>query len=471
MTKFRQLALVAAMAASFASAPLQVQACSADSAKTFNSGPLDPAGSQLGLFSEWVVDTNGIGLQVCNDQVDLGGGAFAPCIVTPVVPGNTLSAQLGRGVEGFFYLANSKWTSFDRTGAQAIDTVIVMAQEAAFLSAEPAVGFQTQFSRLRVRLNVAKVGNYTVETPWRTDTYRVDTLLPPGNGQNRSEISVPIDVTFPASATNAGMVTPYLVADNKPALTGLINPLTGVAFNPAEYIGDGVTLTTVHGSPCGTNYVKVTAVGLDGVTPVDINNGSNVYVNNTFTISGKLAPVAAVPMAIGNAYYTRNAGADSVTVMAEGSTSATQQASMSVQVGPTTTVMTRDVTNYFANVAVPGVAPITTVPATTISVTASDPGLPSTPNTQTATLKDLVTISKAQADCTGVGRTRSCVLTVNANSSDDGSAGAVTLTVLHSNTPLVNGAAAVTSAAVPAAVTVVSTSGGSASRAVTVLNH
>jgi hypothetical protein len=240
-----------------------------------------------------------------------------------------------------------------------------------------------------------------------------------------------------------------------------------VAFNPADYIGDGVTLTTVHGSPCGTNFVKVTAVGLDGVTPVDINNGSNVYVNNTFTISGKLAPLAAVPLSIGAAYYTRTAGADTVTVMAEGSTSATQLATMAVQVGATSTTLVRDGARYFGNVPVTGALP------PTITVTSSDPGLPSTPNAQTATLKDLVTVGLAQADCTGTGALRLCTLTVNASSSDDGSAGSVTLSLVHTNppTPLVKGAAAVTSAAVPAAVTVSSSAGGSASRSVTVINH
>jgi hypothetical protein len=53
----------------------------------------------------------------------------------------------------------------------------------------------------------------------------------------------------------------------------------------------------------------------------------------------------------------------------------------------------------------------------------------------------------------------------------DGSAGAVSLTELQTNTPLVNGVATVNSSAIPAAVTVVSSSGGTASRAVTVINQ
>ena len=41
------------------------------------------------------------------------------------------------------------------------------------------------------------------------------------------------------------------------------------------------------------DVLRVTAVALDGVTPIDINNGSNVVVNPYFTVSGKLAPVSA----------------------------------------------------------------------------------------------------------------------------------------------------------------------------------
>jgi hypothetical protein len=462
MSKIRTIGHAAILAAGFLAAPLFVAACPANVAKPFNSGPFDPAGPQQGLFSEWIVDTNGVGLQICTDSLGAGAGVAPPCIVTPVIPGNTLSAQLNRGVEAFYYLANSVFTT---TGAFPVDAVLVMGIESAFLSPEPIVGFQTQFSRLRTRINVNAVGIYTVEHPWGKDIYRVDTLLAPGNGQNRAEISSPVNFTFTASSTNPGLVTPFLIATSKPALTGLVDPVTGQAINPANYIGDGLTLTTVTGSPCGDNFIRITATKLDGVTPIDINNGSNVYTNAQFTIMGKLAPTAAVPLAIGAAYYDRSAGATTVTVLAEGSTSATEAATMTVSINNVDVPMARDATRFYGRVPVTG-----TLPAT-VTVTAVDNGKPSLPNPQTATLKDQVTVDTAEARCTGTGATRSCLLSVTASSSDDGSAGPVTLVLAHTNTPLVNGSAAVVSTAVPASITVTSSQGGAAIKPVTVINQ
>lgn len=448
MMKLKTITQAALLVTGIVAAPLLALACPADSARPFNSGPFDVNASQKGYFSEYVVDSNGIALQICTD----GNGAN-PCFFDLPVPGNAISQALGRGNEAFYFLANSVFTT---VGAFPIDVTIVMGVESAFLSAEPTAGFQTQFQRLRTRVNVAAVGIYTVETPWGQTVHRVDTLLPPGNGQNRSEISVPIDISFGADATVPGMVAPFLRANP---------PIPG--FGPAEgYIGDGLTLTRVTGSPCGTNYVKITATGLDGVTPININNGSNVVTNDLFTVMGKIAPLAKVPLAINAAYYSRNGGTTRVTVMAQGSTSASQAAAMQVTVNDVALPLDKDFNRFHGTVPVVG-----TLPASVL-ITATDTGRPSLPNTQVAPLKDLVTIGTAEARCTGSGTTRSCDLRVQATSSDDGSSGVVpTLTVQHSQAVLVGGTVTTTSAAVPAAVTVVSSQGGVASRPVTVINQ
>jgi hypothetical protein len=461
MNTTRQLAHAAILAAGFLAAPIFSAACTVDSAKPFNSGPFDPAGSQQGLFSEWIVDSNGIGLQVCTDSVAVGGGT-APCLTTPPIATNPLSVALNRGVEAFYYLANSKFTT---TGAFPVDGVMVMGIETAFLSPQPDIKTATQFSRLRTRLNVNHVGQYTIETPWTKTFHIVDTLLKPGNGQNRDEISVPIDRTFPPNAAAPGLVTPFLVADNKPAFAGLINPVTNQPFNPANYLGDGVTLTTVTGSPCGTNFVRVTAFDLDGVTPVDINNGSNVYTEPLFTVMGKTTPVAPTPLAISSVTYTRSLGSTTLAAMATGSPSATSAASLTV--GTSVTPMAHEGPRFYANVPVVGALPAT------VSITTSDPSAANAPNTQTATVKDLVTIGLAEARCSGVGILKSCLLTVNASSSDDGSGGVTpTLTLAQPvNLPLVNGAIATVSTAIPAMVTVTSSAGGAAITPVTVINQ
>ncbi len=451
MMKRQILAQVAFLAASALVTPWTM-ACSADMAKPFTAGPIaqQPAtGTWTGPFSEWVVDSNGVGLQICTDSVD-GQGNPPPCFYDPIDPANAYTQSLTRGGEAFWFLADSVFDTTDATGAQALRAVIVMGVESAFLSDPPAPGFETQFQRLRTRIDVAKLGVYHVETPWGRKTYTVTTLLDPGNGQNRSEISEPIDITF-GPGSNAGLVTPFLIADNRGGL------------DPTVYIGDGLTPTTVTGSPCGDNFVRVTAFAPDGVTPLDINGGSNVYTNAQFAVFGKIAPAAAVPLSIGNAYYSHKADGTIVNVMAEGSASLTALASVTVNINGVTAPMVRDGARFFARVPVTG-GPL----PTSVTLTATDPGRPSTPNVQTAQLRDLVTINSATASCTGTGVTRACTLTVDAVSSNEVDAPALTL--LETNTPVVNGTAVASTRALPGVVTVRSALGGMASKPVTIAN-
>ncbi|MEY4376232.1 MAG: hypothetical protein RJB26_782 [Pseudomonadota bacterium] len=453
---------ITVLAAALLATPLAGLACTVDSAKPFTSGPLD----SQGMFPQWVVDGNGVSLQICNDSLTNDGNP-PPCFYDPVEVGNPLSQALGRGAEAFMFLADSVFVT---PGAAPIDAVMVMGVETAFLG-PVAAGNQTQFQRLRTRLNVNATGIYTVETPWGIKTYRVDTLLKPGNGQNRAEVSDPVDITFTPSSTVPGLVAPFLIADNKGGM------------DPNFYIGDGLTPSTVTGSPCGRNFVRITAVGLDGVTPVPINtvpnaegDPINVYTNRLFTVSGKRAPMAEVPLAITSAYYSRIQGVDRVTVMAEGSTSSTQSSNATAEVLGISATLTKQDQRYYATIPVPPFS----LPQQ-VTITALDPGLPSVPNTKTANLTDLVGVTKAEALCTGFGSNRSCTLTVIASSSDDGSGdgGAPVLTVQPLNLPMTAATPSAafpasltfTTSALPAAVKVVSSKGGVGARRVTVINQ
>jgi hypothetical protein len=151
--------------------------------------------------------------------------------------------------------------------------------------------------------------------------------------------------------------------------------------------------------------------------------------------------------------------------MANGS--AATSATGTLTVGTVTAPMAHEGNRFY------GVAPVVGALPASVTVTAADGAAQTTPNVQTATLKDLVTISSALAQCSGSGATKSCVLSVVASSSDDGSGGiAPTLTLGDAaNTPLVNGAVSTTSNAIPAAVTVTSTAGGVAVKPVTVINQ
>lgn len=454
---------ITALAAVILATPLTALACTVDSAKPFTSGPLDAHG----LFSDWVVDANGVALQVCTDSFT-ADGTPPPCFFDPVEVGNPLSEALGRGGEAFHFLADSVFTS---PGSAPVDAVIVMAVETAFLGPIEK-GWETQFQRLRTRVNVSQVGHYKVETPWGNKTYTVTTLLRPGGGQSRMEISDPVDIDFLASSTVNGLVSPFLVANTMAA-----------GVDPKLYIGDGITPTTVTGSPCGDNFVRITAVGLDGVTPIPINrvpnaegDPINVFTSRLFTVMGKKAPMAEVPLAITGAYYSRQNGQNRVTVMAEGSTSATMASYASVDVVGMSANLERQGHRFYATVPV---QPFT-LPQQ-ISITAVDPGIPSVPNTKTANLTDMVSVSRAEAVCTGSGNGKQCTLSVVASSSDDGSGdgGAPVLTLKPFDlalAPVTNNvtfpaAITVNGAALPAAVTVVSSKGGVGSRRVTVINQ
>ena len=461
---------ITALAAVLLAAPLAAFACTVDSAKPLTSGPLD----QHGMFSGWVVDSNGVALQACIDSYTNDGNP-APCFYDPIEVGNPLSEALGRGGEAFLFLAENTFTS---PGNSPINGVIVLGVETAFLSPQVTAGFQTQFQRLRTRINVDAVGIYTVESPWGKKTYRVDTLARAGGGQNRMEISEPIDITYAPSSTVPGLVAPFLVADQAP----LLRP-----EDKAWYIGDGVTPTTVTGSPCGTNFIRVTAVGLDGVTPIPINTANNpdgdainVYTSRLFTVSGKRAPMAEVPLSIGAAYFSRSNGIERVTVMAEGSASATQLAGADVTINGASLPLTKEGHRYFGTMTVPG--PLV-AGQSTLAVTASDPGLPSVPNTKTAIIRDFVTIHTAAATCSGAADARICSLSIVASSSDDGSANKdsngvrvpPTLTLQLNGSVLTDGYVSIQTTVLPAAVTVVSSRGdvvgGAATRAVTVINQ
>jgi hypothetical protein len=478
MMKIRSLAHAAILAAGFVATPIFVAACPVDQGKPITAGPLmtqalntDPATGQWpGPFSEWIVDMNGVGLQICTDSAD-GTGTPPPCFYDPVDPATPYSASLSRGGESFWYLADN--TFGPTTGANPINAVIVMGVESAFLSDPPQAGFETQFQRLRTRVNVSAIGKYTVETPWSKKTYTVDALLPGGNGQNRMEISDPIDISFNPNSSAPGMVAPFVL----PVGT-VIDPL---AVGYTGYIGDGLTPGPVTGSPCGSNFIQVTAVTANGA-PIDIGGNvrnaqgvlqTNVYRNTSFTVMGKLAPTSAVPLSIGAAYYTRNGGHDQVTVMAEGSTSASQFATTTLELNGQIIPLDKELNRFYTTKSTN--VPVTVTPTNPqmVTVRAEDPGRPSKAHTEQLAIKDLVTISSAVASCTGTGATK-CTLKVSASSSDDGSLnGGVppALTLQHlPGTPWVNGTATVSSAAVPATVTVKSANGGVAVKPVTITN-
>ncbi|MBK7660385.1 MAG: hypothetical protein IPJ28_15205 [Betaproteobacteria bacterium] len=236
-------------------------------------------------FAGRIVDSNGVGLAACLTGTGVPDGTAAnPCTFDPVETGNDFSAALGRGLEAFWFLADNV---FATSGPAAIIGRVVTGVESTFLPAAVADGNQFPFQRLRIRMDVNAVGRYTVEHPWGSKTYEV-TALEPGSGLSKGEIDDTLDVPFAPGQLVAGVVTPFLKWD--PAI---------LPAAPPGYLGDGFTPHAVVGSPCSADFVRVTAVGLDGMTPVAIDPSdvdgdgmTHVFTSRLFTVMGQLAPSA-----------------------------------------------------------------------------------------------------------------------------------------------------------------------------------
>ncbi len=277
------VALVAFAIAEASSLPAQA-ACAATPFTAGPSGTVNVNGiPQSSGFADRIVDSNGLGLAMCLTGTGVPDGTAAnPCFFDPVEPGNAFSAALGRGLEAFWFLADNV---FATSGAAAILGRVVTGVESTFLPAVVADGNQIQFQRLRIRMDVNATGRYTVEHPWGSKTYEV-LALQPGSGLSKGEINDTLDVPFASGQLVDGVVTPFLKWD--PAV---------LPAAPPGYLGDGFTPHAVVGSPCGADFVRVTAVALDGVTPLAIDPAdldgdgqANVFTSRLFTVMGQLAP-------------------------------------------------------------------------------------------------------------------------------------------------------------------------------------
>lgn len=438
MMKHRPLAVAIALACGLTASPLVQALCRPGNTLPFTAGPASPVHG----FAEQVVDSEGVALVICTDSVD-GQGNPPPCFFDPVIPGNATSEANGFGGEGFWFLAGNTITT---TGNAAVNAEVVMATEAAYATEVPAPGDQFAFTRFRVRMDIAQPGIYTLMYPWGIKQYVV-------TAAGRRAVNETIDTEFTPGGSRTGTVGPWLRWD--PSVTPAA---------PAGYIGDGTTPHRVIGSPCGQNYVRISATMMDGRTPIAIDptdadrDGSTSGITNMlFTVQGKLAPQAITPLAVNGAYYAREGSNISIT------TFATAPSTASLTATPGGNMSGDGNGRFFTSLSVP------TVP-TSVQVTATNASQGNSPNTQNLPVTDLVTISRAQAVCSVT--TRTCALTVNAASSDKAATGAPTLRLTLNNAALVNGAVSINGLSVlPPTVTVTSSAGGQAVKPLTVINQ
>jgi len=255
-------------------------------------GPVNPKnGGAL-----WLMDSNGVRLEVCLD---------GDCFFDGVDASNPYSQRVGFGPEAFWWLAEAAIDVDENEDNDFLgfSALIVMAAEFAWISEDPGEGEQFPFTRLRFRLQVPELGTYYVTHPYGREVFVVDDSFLDDGDIDR--VFASFDIELPGEGLGQGRIGPFLASND------LSVPV------PAGHIGSLGGAQTVTGSPCGTNYFEVRAVGPDG--PINLEGfdsdgnlmdldgdgiaGDNVIRQELFAVMGKLAERSGVNVT--RATYTR----------------------------------------------------------------------------------------------------------------------------------------------------------------------
>ncbi|MBI2919120.1 MAG: PKD domain-containing protein [Chloroflexi bacterium] len=229
-------------------------------------GPVDPAfiyqGNPNTSFPGYYADNTGTRVALLPAD-----GAPAPQqIVDPPDPTNPYQVFLGMGEEGFYYIAE---TSFNTVSGKA---VFVFAIEANVVNP----GDEVVFTRVRLFAKVPVAGTYKFKHPWGEETIEV----------TQDDIDANRGIRF---TNDLGLATRSFLeaAAASGPIDGFLHQT--VPAPPAGWIGDGVSLGPVIGSPTGFNKVRLTApngVNLDGA-------GNSVMETDQFTVAARLQTTAA----------------------------------------------------------------------------------------------------------------------------------------------------------------------------------
>jgi hypothetical protein len=423
--QLKKVALAVLIALGTAGAPAMA-ACPEDGAKPFKAGPVH----RVNGFASYVQDSEGLALELC-----LAGDGNGICFFDPAIPNNSFSLLIGFGPEAFWWLAEGTVTT------NQVDALVVMAAEAAFAAEDPAPGEQFPFTRLRIRIDIATPGIYTLTHPYGQQTWRLETA-------GTRVVNETNDIQFAPDAMNQGRVGPWLTSVGAP----FADPQGGAG----SFVGNGTPLPAV-GSPCGTNFVRLTATQLDGVTPLSIDPADqdgdgrlDSVSNNLFTIFGKhYVGDVQTPLKAAASYSTAADGSGRVNVFATAPSTAT----LTATVGGNVLGMLQAGDRYFTTLALPAGSPL---PAVSVTADNNPPLANNLDTTENPAVADVVTITRAEATCTG----GLCTLVVEASSSDLSGAPALTGTGTFPGLSVV-----------PATVTVTSAAGGTDTEPVKVINQ
>src|SRR6059058_3568491 len=176
------------------------------------AGPLDPATKAPAFYT----DANGLALALCHPGTANCG---------PAVPG-----------EDFYNFATSTLT-MPNGGTASLTLNVTLAPN--------VTGDPSAFNRVRIQIDGAPAGDYTITHPYGTDTVNVPSAG--ARGRTTTDIGCLVAATGPCdfAAAMGGRYGPFVTA------------APGVAAPPAGFIGDAVTEVPITGSPLGTNFFRV----------------------------------------------------------------------------------------------------------------------------------------------------------------------------------------------------------------------
>lgn len=359
-------------------------------------GPINPNNG----FPTYYRDANGVAIELTAPP--FGDGATPPTMIfDPAIAGNTFSEQIGFGSEAFYYNCTADKATF--ISPIFGDMLFELGLEATFNNAtgEAEDGQQIVFSRLRTRFKGAPAGTYTLRHPYGVVTLPVTADdVTSGKGINYTrDIGV---ATLNFTGALEGDIGPFL---RQVTPAPVIPPGTPAPFN-VGWIGDGVTVATIGGSPFGYNKVR-----LEGPAGSNIGGAGVDFVEtNLFVVSGhRFAGVLPTPLTLNRVTYTRDASGTWIDVFANSLATATMNAFIP---DTSTTPILMNKFNFGAQAGMSHVRvpfdPALPLPLVKVTATAGT----STPTTLTKQAVDLIRITTAEYN-TGIRG-----VTVRATSSD-----------------------------------------------------
>ncbi len=240
-------------------------------------GPVNPNTG----FPIWYQDTSNVAVELCTTPAGV-------CAADPVIVGNPESERTGFGSENFWWSAVALMNTKKADGTTG-RSIIVLAQEAAYLGGDPAPGDQMSFGRLRIFADVPVAGKYKITHPYGTAVFDVSAeRIAATNGIRAINANLLGASGFDAAASNNDNLGDIGCAaapcDFTLALASGIGPFLRGVSATAGTLGDGVTEQTVTGSPFGTNVFRI-----EGPAGSDMDGaGNNVVETDLFAVSGKI---------------------------------------------------------------------------------------------------------------------------------------------------------------------------------------